>query len=207
MKNKLLLTLTAGAVLMLGSAFVLWGSRAGTNTTGENLLLPLTADLRATKEHVERANTPNIPENWVAYRLTTFDGGLTIRHPQGLLIHKSDQEGTTPRVAVNFIFNTPDNRSFLNDGSGGQPPGMQIAVLRTGIDSEAYMKARTSQPHTNATLFGKEAIVYTGQGMDRWDVILFSRNNNLYEITIEYGSIGDELHTAFYRMLSSLVIE
>ncbi len=157
-----------------------------------------TSSLQEMVSKVDEANIPATTTGWSIYQ--SKDLRISLSHPSGLLF-QDVQNG------VNIYADTPENRAYIQDPSKyeGRRPGMFIVAISPAQDPEDYRKKMLPDwPDAITMLFGQKAIAVTGQGMNRWDVILFVRSNVLYEVTIEYGSINDVLYTTFYKILSSI---
>ena len=122
---------------------------------------------------------------------------FSFEHPAGLLFRET-QDG------VDIYADTAENRAYLKDPAKYESnrPGMFIVTIDQSKNLEQLAKQTfPNQKYVAANLFGEKAIVLTGQGMDRWDVILFMHAETLYEVTIQYGSSDEQQR--YYAILSS----
>lgn len=200
MKNKAIIVTGITLLVLLSVAVGVYRAslqRSSLNSLKSNLNQS-GLDLQEVLARVEKANTSQAPVDWMVYKLKNLN--LTLKYPPNLLFNNKPD-------GVEIYYDTPSNREFIAGGDREQPPGMYI-YARTQQASDAYIaktySGLSSQwPHATTSLFGREAIVFTGQGMDRWDLILFVHNNILYEVTIARGAPGDEMRSNYYRILSS----
>jgi hypothetical protein len=199
-------------IIVLGIVFLVLGSHTSIKKTPkasnaypiDSAESQFSSDLKVAVSQVEKANIPEFGTDWRVYQIQAAGTALTIKHPAGLLLHESMAVGTFAGNGLDIYYDTPDNRTFLAGGDREKPPGMHIAMSNPYRDAEEYLKqTRPKQVYATTMLFGQKALVYTGQGMNRWDVILLVHNNILYEVTIEYGSVGDGGYSTFYQILSS----
>jgi len=202
MKIKLIRVLFGGVAILGVVAFLLNLNKNVTPNTSEDTpdkqFMP---DLQEVVSQVGKAGTPQAPANWKVYKSENLD--LTFKYPPNLLFQNT-QDG------LNIYYDTLENRAYVKNPNGYESnrPGMFIVSISPVQDLDAYIKEKYSElesqwKYSTATLFGQKAIVFTGQGMDRWDLILFTHNNTLYEVTIAGGAPNDEMRSNYYKMLSS----
>lgn len=157
----------------------------------------LSPSLQEVVSRVEVANKSAVATGWKTYHPKNLE--FTFNYPGGLLLQDT-QNG------INIYADTSENRAYIQNPNGyeGSRPGMFIVAIGSNQVPESYAKQNFSgQEYVSTSLFGQKAIVLTGQGMDRWDVIIFTHNNMLYKISIQYGAPNDEMRTNYYKILSS----
>lgn len=196
-----------GTIVILAlSAFLLIiyfdsSKKSSLSISDSNLGKQFAPDLQEVVHQVEKANTPQSPANWEVYKPENLK--LTLKYPPNLLFQDT-QNG------LNIYYDTVENRAYVKnpDGYESNRPGMFIVSVGPAQDPDAYIKEAYSElesqwEHSTTTLFGQKVTVFTGQGMDRWDLILFVHNKTVYEVTIAGGAPNDEVRSNYYKMLSS----
>jgi len=206
MKNNLI-KVFVGVVLLLVVVVFLWNSyfdsikkpepSASKNDSG----IQLTPVLKEVLSQVEKSNISQAPADWKIYKPKNLQ--VTFKYPPNLLFQDT-QNG------VNIYYDTPPNRAYIKNPSEHESnrPGMFITSVSNVPDLDVYLEKNYSEimslwEHSTSTLFEQKTVVFTGQGMDRWDLILFVRQNILYRITVAGGAPGDETRSNYYKILSS----
>ncbi|HET8575206.1 MAG TPA: hypothetical protein VFM02_03505 [Candidatus Paceibacterota bacterium] len=158
----------------------------------------LPGSLQKAVSQVEKAGTPEVGSDWKPYQPKKLQ--LTFKYPPNLLIQETSD-------GIHIYANTPENRAFIQNPSEyeGSRPGMSFRLIDSNQTPEDFaQKSFPDQPKATVTLFGGKALVLAGQGMDQWDMILFSHDHALYQITIQYASLNDPARKTFYGILSSV---
>ena len=159
---------------------------------------------------METAKSASIPSEWKSYSLQTTSINLTFKYPANIVFKKIDAIGNS-EGGVSIYYDIAETRAFVAGNYEGEAPlGMHISVLNSLQKGEDVMAihigdAQATQDNFAITsLFGEKAYILSGQGMDRWDRILFTHNSRVYEVTIQYGLPSDEMRSTFYKMLASI---
>ncbi|MEK7071266.1 MAG: hypothetical protein AAB966_05670, partial [Patescibacteria group bacterium] len=186
MKNKIIWVLVGTIVILALGAF-LWityfdsPKKSSLSISDSNPDKQLAPGLHEVVSQVEKANTPQAPANWKVYKPQNLK--LTLKYPSNLLFQDT-QSG------LNIYYDTEENRAYVKNPNEHESnrPGMFIVGVSPVQDPDAYIKETYSKlesqwEHSTTTLFGQKATVFTGQGMDRWDLILFVNNKTVYEVT------------------------
>lgn len=200
--NKRTIITLAVVVAIVGLGIYEWDSSSlykneAPKSHQNNPAIQLGADLKETLLKVEAANTPSSSVEWNLYQPKNLL--LTFSYPSGVLIQDVTKH-------ANIYTDTPENRAYLKnpDQYEGSRPGMYIAAVSQTQAPEDYAKQNFPDwQYATTKLFGDNAVVLAGQGMDRWDCVLFKHNGTLYQVTIQYGSQNGEDRATYYKILSS----
>jgi hypothetical protein len=206
MKNKVIkvfvgLVIFLGIIVFLGNSYFGFIKKPEPSVGNNDTNIQLTPVLKEVLSQVEKSNTSQVPVDWKIYKPKNLQ--VTFKYPPNLLFQDT-QSG------VNIYYDIPPNRAYIKNPSEYERniPGMFINGVSNVSDLDVYLEKNYSEfmslwEHSTTTLFGQKAVVSTGQGMDRWDLILFIHNNTLYEITFAGGEPGDEMRSNYYKILSS----
>jgi len=199
------------ATIILISGFFVWKSSSPvqeptpfTNTTSK-----ISSDTQGALIQLETVKLASVPAGWESYSLKTANSDLTFKHPTSVIFKKLDASSNS-EGGVSIYYDTAYTRAFVAGEGGEAPLGMYISVLNSSLKVEDVMTTpigdaqATQDNHATTSLFGEKAYILSGQGMDRYDIILFSHNNRLYQVTIQYGMPSDEMRSTFYKVLSSI---
>jgi hypothetical protein len=118
---------------------------------------------------------------------------------------------------VSFYFNNPENkaikegRTYIAPDGGANisnhiPPSLDIVKIKSNVlpieikkECENYGAACEM-----TTFLGNQAEVFTWEGSEMSDNIYFINRNDLYAISMTYGSLNDEVIATYYKILSTL---
>jgi hypothetical protein len=210
MNNKVLVGAVAIVIFLIGG-FLVWRSSShvqkptpSTNTT----VSKISSDTQGALAQMETAKLASVPAGWESYSLKTANSDLTFKHPTNVIFKKLDAVDNS-EGGVSIYYDIAETRAFIA-GKGEAPLGMNISVLNGSQKVEDVMAIPIGDAHAieenyaTTSLFGGKAYILSGQGMDRYDIILFSHNNRLYQVTIQYGRPSDEMRSTFYKVLASI---
>jgi hypothetical protein len=198
-------------VIVLIGGFFVWKSSSPVQkpTPSTNPAFKISSDTQGALAQMETAKSASIPSEWKSYSLQTTSSNLTFKYPANVIFKKIDTIGNS-EGGVSIYYDTAETRTFVAGGGGEAPLGMNISVLNSLQKEEDVMAipigdAQATQDNFATTsLFGEKAYILSGQGMDRWDRILFTHNSRVYEVTIQYGMPSDEMRSTFYKLLASI---
>jgi hypothetical protein len=199
---------TVVAIIIVGGGIYLWNSYAlsgdehSTNTKIDSSKTQLSADLNEALSKVEVANTPVSTNGWSVYQPKNLS--LTFSRPSSGLLFQEVPKG------VNIYADTAENQAYIKNPPAyeGSRPGMFITALSSTQEPSEYAKDNFPEwPYTTTKLFGQDAVVLAGQGMDRWDMVLFKHNDTLYQVIIQYGSPTEEMRATYYKILSTFTFK
>jgi hypothetical protein len=211
MNNKVLIGTIAVAIILI-SGFLMWRSSSPVKESTpaiNNIVSKISSDTQQALAQLETAKLASVPTGWESYFLKTTNSDLTFKHPTSVIFKKLDASSNS-EGGVSIYYDTAYTRAFVAGGGGEAPLGMYISVLNSSLKVEDVMATpigdaqATQDNHATTSLFGEKAYILSGQGMDRYDIILFSHNNRLYQVTIQYGMPSDEMRSTFYKVLASI---
>ena len=210
MNNKVFIGAVAAAIILIGGFFA-WKSNSPIQKPipSTNTSFKISSDTQGALAQLETAKLASVPTGWESYSLKTASGDLTFKHPTSVIFKKLDASSNS-EGGVSIYYGTTYTRAFVAGGGGEAPLGMYISVLNSLQKGEDLMAipigdAQATQDNFATTsLFGEKAYILSGQGMDRWDRILFTHNSRVYEVTIQYGMPSDEMRSTFYKLLASI---
>jgi hypothetical protein len=210
MKNKTLWIIAVAIILISG--FFVWKSNSPVQELTPSTNAPvfkISSDTQGALAQMETAKLASVPTGWESYSLKTANSDLTFKHPANVIFKKLDASNDS-EGGVSIYYNTTETRAFVAGGGGEAPLGMHISVLNDfrkveGVMATPIGDAQATQDNFATTsLFGEKTYILSGQGMDRWDRILFTHNGRVYQVTIQYGMPSDEMRSTFYKILASI---
>jgi hypothetical protein len=206
MNRKAPIGIFVGLIILAGG-FLVWKSNSYPKVSTSSVP-DISIDTQGALAQLDAAKKASTPAEWKEYQMQTPYLHFSLKHPADVVFKKFDATGDSGGSLAIFT-DTPMTRAYVAGTYQGEGPlGMSISVSNTFKTPEAYIKQTeqnvTLQSYATTTLFGQTAYVVSGQGADRYDIILFSHNNKLYQVMIAYGMPNDEMRPVFYKILTSL---